>query len=70
MTPHAWLTSNSCDRDSTRIVLPHYYKYIIKFKGAALKKFTIFAYENRSYLGEFYAEFKKALFHESEGIVW
>jgi hypothetical protein len=26
---------------------------------------TIFAFENRSYLGEFEAEFKKALAHES-----
>jgi hypothetical protein len=45
---------------------------IYKFKGATCQKifvhdtaFTIFAFENRSYLGVFEAEFKKALTHES-----
>jgi hypothetical protein len=45
----------------------------LKFKGATYQKFfhvndtacTVFAFENRSYLGEFEAEFKKALARES-----
>jgi hypothetical protein len=50
-------------------------KEYINLKGLPNKKFrpcgvivtawTIFAFENRSYLSEFAAEFKKALAHES-----
>jgi hypothetical protein len=43
-------------------------KKIDKFKGATPKKIfvhAIFAFEYRSYLGEFEAEFKKALARES-----
>jgi hypothetical protein len=56
-----------------RIVLPHPLKKDINLKGLPNKKKfracgvndTIFALENRSYLGEFDAEFKKALARES-----
>jgi hypothetical protein len=43
---------------------PPFKKYI-NLKGLPNKKCKIFAFENRSYLGEFEAEFKKALAHES-----
>jgi hypothetical protein len=40
-------------------------KKIYKFKGAFYQK--ILAFENRSYLGEFEAEFKKALARLNQG---
>jgi hypothetical protein len=47
------------------IPTPHL-KNIYKFKGAkGLPKKNFFAFENRSYLGKFEAEFKKALARES-----
>jgi hypothetical protein len=45
-----------------RIVLPYHFKKYINLKGLPV---PIFAFENRSYLGEFEAEFKKALARES-----
>jgi hypothetical protein len=40
-------------------------KKYINLKGLPKKKFSIFVFENRSYLGEFEADFKKALASES-----
>jgi aspartate/tyrosine/aromatic aminotransferase len=40
-------------------------KKYINLKGLPNKNFSIFAFENRSYIGEFEAEFKKALARES-----
>jgi predicted GTPase len=50
-------------------------KIYINLKGLPNKKFsdtacTIFAFENRSYLGEFEAEFKKALARKQESRVY
>jgi hypothetical protein len=78
MTPHAkYDTASSCDErferswwpskgisiknKCARIFIPHNYKNIEILRGYLTKYFAL---ENRSYLGKFEEEFKKALARE------